>query len=471
MPSLIACAAGNRGLRKGASNSRMDHKLKHAMIMSNRVGRPGFTKIRILVALAMFGIACSKADNLGRADISVKALSTSNVFSINVTVAGDGVATPIVASLHNRNGQWGAIVENIPIGANRSFSAHAFDASRNKIFGGSASGVKILANATAHVFIYLQEETSSPVFMNHAPIIDSLSASSLSVAPSKQVFLGVAAHDPDPADTLVIAWKAACGSLDGATTRNPVWTAPSSEQDCRIEVTATDPHAAQTSAGLVVAVRADDSGGGNIVAIMNSSPVVSNMSADPYNLIPGESTTLTVEAIDPDLDPLSYTWHVIEPECIGTFGDPMAETTTFALDSNSTATACTFAVTVAGGLVGDHRGDTNFGELTIPVGPSPTPTNTGTPVIIGLAQSSDTANAGETVSLIVIAQHTGVPPLHLSYTWTAPLGTLGPQTDSPDDLSSEVQWTAPTPAEVGATVQVLVSDPNGATAGYIFAFR
>ena len=449
----------------------MDPKLNHLTIVSDRVDTPGFTRIWTVIALAMLGAACSKADNLGRADVSIKALSTSNVFSINVTVTGDDVATPIVASLHNQNGQWGAIVEHIPIGTNRSFSAHAFDASRNKIFSGSASGVTILPGATAHVVIYLQEEISSPTYVNHAPIIDSVAASSLSVAPGKQVFLGVTAHDPDPADTLVTTWKAACGILDGATTMNPVWTAPSSEQSCRIEVTVTDPHAAHTSAGLVVAVRVDDSGGGNVVAVFDDPPVVINMSAEPYNLLPGNSTTLSVEAIDPDLDPLGFAWSVVEAECGGTFGDPTADTTTFALVSDSPATACTFVVTVTGGLVSDHRGDTNFGEFTIQVGPPPPPTYTGGPVIIGLAQSSDTANAGETVSLIVTAQHTGIPPLPLSFTWTASLGSLGLQTNSSDNLSSEVLWTAPTPAEVGAMVDVLVSDSNGATAGYAFSFR
>jgi hypothetical protein len=449
----------------------MDSKLNHLTIVSDRVDTPGFTKIWTLVALAMFGAACSKADNLGRADVSVKALSTSNVFSINVAVTGNEVATPIVASLNNRNGQWGTTVEHIPVGSNRSFSAHAFDALRNKIFSGSASGVTILAGTTAHVVIYLQEETSFPTLVNHAPIIDSVAASSLSVAPGKQVFLGVTAHDPDPADTVVTTWNAACGVLDGATTTHPVWTAPSSEQTCRIEVTVTDPHAAHTSAGLVIAVRIDDSSGSNIVAVFNGAPIVSNMSADPYSLLPGSSTTLTVEATDADLDPLSYSWRVIEAECNGTFGDPTAETTTFALVSDSIATACTFAVTVAGGLVSDHRGDTNFGELTIPVGPSPTPTNTGEPVIIGLAQSSDTANAGEVISLIVTAQHTGIPPLQLSYTWTASSGSLSQQTDIPDEQLSKILWTAPTPAEVGATVEVLVSDSNGATASYVFDFR
>ena len=110
----------------------------------------------------------------------------------------------------------------------------------------------------------------------------------------------------------------------------------------------------------------------NIIALIDSPPVVSNVSADPYNLLPGNSTTLAVEAIDPDLEPLSYMWQVIE-------------------------------------LV--------------------------------------------------------------SYTWTAPIGGLSPQTDSPDNLSSQIRWTAPTPTEVGATDEVLVSDPNGATAGYVFAFR
>jgi len=449
----------------------MDPKLNHLTIVPDRVDTPGFSKIWALVALAMLGAACSKADNLGRADVSVKALSTNNVFSINVTVTGDEVATPMVASLSNRNGQWGATVEHIPIGTNHSFSAHAFDASGNKIFSGSASGVTILAGATAHVVINLQDETTSPAFVNHAPIIDSVAASSLSVASGKQVFLGVTAHDPDPADTVATTWKAACGILDGATTTHPVWTAPSSEQSCRIEVTVTDPHAAHTSAGLVIAVHIDDSSGGNIVAVFNVAPIVSNMSADPYSLLPGNSTTLTVEATDPDLDPLSYAWRVVEAECSGTFSDPTAETTTFALVSDSIATACTFAVTVAGGLVSDHRGDTNFGELTIPVGPSPTPTYTGGPVITGLTQSSDTANAGEVISLIVTAQHTGVPPLQLSYTWTASSGSLSQQTDIPDEQLSEVLWTAPTPVEVGATVEVLVSDSNGATTGYVFVFR
>jgi hypothetical protein len=160
---------------------------------------------------------------------------------------------------------------------------------------------------------------------NVAPVVDSLSASSTTVAPGGVVFLQVDGHDPDCPGTCDSS--AGCGqyiradlnhwTADGGTfenTDNGVSGSP---------FTSTTDWRAPATEGLytITAYLPDNGGflcGGRLTTTqdiqiqvttnLNQPPVVSSVTANPTELYPGESSDLTCVASDPDDDPLTYEW-------------------------------------------------------------------------------------------------------------------------------------------------------------------
>jgi hypothetical protein len=49
----------------------------------------------------------------------------------------------------------------------------------------------------------------------------------------------------------------------------------------------------------------------------NQNPEVIAVTAEPASLAPGQSATITVEALDPDGDALSYSWYASDGEILG----------------------------------------------------------------------------------------------------------------------------------------------------------
>ncbi|HZH79021.1 MAG TPA: RCC1 domain-containing protein [Archangium sp.] len=58
-------------------------------------------------------------------------------------------------------------------GANRTFTAEAFNSNGTKLYAGAATGVTILAKQTTAVSITLQEVKPPSPFQNAAPVINS----------------------------------------------------------------------------------------------------------------------------------------------------------------------------------------------------------------------------------------------------------------------------------------------------------
>jgi hypothetical protein len=79
--------------------------------------------------------------------------------------------------------------------------------------------------------------------------------------------------------------------------------------------------------------------------------------------------------------------------------------------------------------------------------------------VVAASQSATTAAAGQTVMLEV--QATDPEGAALSFSWIASAGTLA--TPSSADGTSAVTWTAPSPFDAPARIDVAVTDATGAT--------
>ncbi|WP_233601753.1 hypothetical protein [Corallococcus sp. AB038B] len=111
----------------------------------------------------------------------VQSASAASITQVTVGVSGPGMA-PITGALAKDGSGWSGTVSSIPVGNGREFVAKAFDAAGVLRFEGRASGVTIGAGQTT-VMLTLQDLEPPPPFDNDAPVIQSLTVSSSTVAP------------------------------------------------------------------------------------------------------------------------------------------------------------------------------------------------------------------------------------------------------------------------------------------------
>jgi Regulator of chromosome condensation (RCC1) repeat len=74
-------------------------------------------------------------------------------------------------------------------------------------------------------------------------------------------------------------------------------------------------------------------GNAGVTVNLDSYPVITALTANPAQIVPGETTTLSVMATDPDGDALTYAWST---PCPGTFSAPDSATTSFTLSASAT---------------------------------------------------------------------------------------------------------------------------------------
>ena len=354
-----------------------------------------------LVAFIVLGVACSQGDPdaKGSAKIAVKITQglQADITRMAVTV-GRGIGSPpfadiVQAMTRAAPGEWTTTVTDIPAGTGRSFRVDGFNASGTIIYSGTAS-TDIVAGATAQVYLLLQEVLPANEFANHAPVIDALTASASSVAPSGTVSLGVTAHDPDTATNqnnriVGYAWTATCGAFSDGAAATTTWTAPTTEQTCTLRVTVTDDCGIGTpacnssvSASLQVLVQTQivDAGTAEVHAYANTCPAIACLAAaEDFHYgadgkVDGYTASLTLTALDGDGDDLQYEWTSSCPAA--TFSSAVASTTTFSfLTPDALTTGCAVTVRVrdywpngtspVGSGLPPERGCVHTGTLTL----------------------------------------------------------------------------------------------------------
>jgi hypothetical protein len=443
----------------------------------------------------MVGCGKGKTANLGAASISVGAakLTLVDVKSVTVTISG-GISTPLTVPLVGSGSQYSALVSDLPVGTNYTFTASAKNASSVEIYHGAATGVAIIKNQTAAVIIDMNQVAPVVSISNEAPVIDSLTASSLLVAQGDTVTIKASGHDPDPGQTALLtsSWATTCGTLspqvdttgndttDGTST--VTFTAPLADGPCTVNLTVTDPNGVlKNVASLTIQVGAAAAvGSAKMTANLDTYPVISGLNATPVPLVKGAASTLTVTASDSDGDALNYLW-TVGPNangsgtCTGSFGSNTQASTTFTLDNTSTMAECTFLVRVDDGNYpdGTAKGGVITNHLSLPVSG---PVAQGGPVFGYDYQSQTTIKGGDVVGFALVANQ-GCAGANLNVTAVASDGTLiGASSPAALGLDPSVftvagTYTAPPNAENLPSVTITATGTcvaTGLTATHVF---
>jgi hypothetical protein len=130
---------------------------------------------------------------------------------------------------------------------------------------------------------------------NQPPVISSLTAESPTLVPGVETKITCDASDPD-GDTLTYTWTTTAGTITETYKTFIFWQAPGFVGESTVSVTVSDGKGHTASQSLQLNV------------VTNQLPVVNSVTASPATLKPGETSTVTCTASDPDGDTLTYTW-------------------------------------------------------------------------------------------------------------------------------------------------------------------
>lgn len=432
--------------------------------------------LSLLALTSAIGLSCADDSVVsdGSALVVARASSAGDVDEVRVTVSSSRLATTVSKSLAVAGNQYSAWIQNLPPGDDYTFTAVAVDGSLNVLLQGSVSRQTIARGRTASITIHLNALTKGkPTYASSAPMIDSVSATSLTASYGETLQFQATAHDRDPGDTalLTFQWTATCGEYKKvhSTPGNDVvgakslatYTAPLEGQRCTVSLLVTDPakHSAATSLEIVLKRAL---GQATIGIVANGAPVVSLLSASPGQLPVGGSTLVQAFASDPDAEALGYTW---SSSCPGLFDSTTLDTAKFTLAPESSATSCTFTVIVDDGK--DDEGNlrnASHNHLTLAVGEPSIEVSPG----FGVGYQSDDSFAdGQTVSFAIEAFDPANGPI--LYTWTASAGAA-PATAAPGELgfdgevfSAAATWTAPAGLPSTSLVTITVTATSSAT--------
>ncbi|NPC73551.1 kelch-like protein [Corallococcus exiguus] len=410
--------------------------------------KKAFTPLVLALAVSLLAGCSDSSKDTGsvRFAVSANQALAPDILYVLVTSSGPDIP-PVTVELTATHGVWGGIIGNIPAGPDRTFVAQAFNFSGDLSFEGVVTGVTINANQSTLVAITLQQLNPPPPFDNEAPVIDSLVASSTSVAVGGTIALTATAHDPNPGDTLSYAWNATAGSFSDTSAAATSWTAPGFTGIATLILTVTDSRGLASSVTLAVNVTADGEGEAELSLSFNSSPGVTALSASPTSLAVGETTSVSASASDPDGDSLAYAWSA---SCAGTWAQASSSSAQFTPSALPGGTCNNCSLTVA---VTDGRGGQNTGTVALCVRDTP-PANHFPPVIIRSYRSADTATSGQEFAYEVNA----IDPegSALTFSWEATAGWL--ELPLSDPFRSRVTWTAPSCASAPPSITVTVTN-------------
>jgi hypothetical protein len=325
------------------------------------------TAVFAIALVALLGAGCNKSrpqQQTGVARIVARLLTIDPAIArVTVKVSqGQGSAfNPITVDLAVSGPVWLGRVADIPAGTRRQFDVAAYDSAGNALYTGSAQS-DIVGGQVAVVSITIQKAMPPPI-SNSFPVIDSLAWSSDQMLPSEVVQLIATAHDPDVGDTITYRWLADCGTFDDATRPAPRWTAPAVEGVCHLSLDVTDNHGATTNAAFSLTVTRN-LGDAVVVVTLNSWPIISGVSGT-IRIGATMDGDLAAQAIDPDGDPLSYTWTSDCPGLVFNVSAPYAPATPhFTLPLP--AASCRVVLTVSDGKV--PAGTGTIATLYLPPG-------------------------------------------------------------------------------------------------------
>ena len=290
--------------------------------------------------------------------------NANSIAKIEVSIKASDITPNINAPLKKVANGWQGLIEMIPSGQDRLFTAMAYNGDGVLLYAGKAEKVEILSGKTSAVFIVLQQQTPPKPFDNTVPSIDSLTASSMVVGPQEEVELRASAHDEDKGDSISYSWTAQGGTLNSSNTASVKWTSPSDMGEYRLTVTVSDSKGASIAVSVNITVK-KDTGSAMIEASFNTWPQVSSVYAFPGRVKEGGKIALSVFALDSDNDKLQYKWNDDGGECTGNFNSESTSDVVWTAPSKIPSNnRCKLTVVVT-----DGKGGTIRGSIVIQVGP------------------------------------------------------------------------------------------------------
>jgi hypothetical protein len=344
------------------------------------------------------------------------------------------------------------------------------------------------AGGTLSVTLMLQQVAPPQTVNNHAPTVNSVTASAYAVnstaGMTDVVALRASASDLD-GDALSYLWSDNLlgGLFSADTTTSTSWTPPAGYAGpASITFTATDhPLAGTGGASSAVTLSLDvspNNAKGSIVTVVdvNTWPIIDGMGATNAQVEPGLSTNVWAFTRDPDGDLLSYVW---TDECVvgavtarGTIDlaagtvDPALGGAQILYTPAPGASSCRLTFSVS-----DGRGGRNTGTFFINVLAAP---NAYAPEFVAAQMAPSAPVAGGNVSFFAAAtQWNGTAYLSVtSYSWTA--SVAGGAFAAPATGSS-VTYTAPActslaPGVNAITVTATALGTGGLTSTFSFPF-
>jgi hypothetical protein len=139
------------------------------------------------------------------------------------------------------------------------------------------------------------EEAQPPPPTGNQPPVISLTPEEPIVIPGAETRINYDASDPD-GDKLSYAWETTGGTITAKYGEFIIWEAPDFVGEFTISVTVSDGKGHTVSQSCPISVQ------------VTQQPVVSSVTAEPAELQPEETSTITCDASDPDGDELSYAW-------------------------------------------------------------------------------------------------------------------------------------------------------------------
>ena len=140
-----------------------------------------------------------------------------------------------------------------------------------------------------------EEAPPPPPSGNQPPVINSLFPESPTIIPNAETKITCNATDAE-GDELTYTWTTTAGTITETYKTFIFWKAPDFAGEFEVSVTVNDGNGGEASSSCTIIVEATE------------IPVVDSMVAEPANLEPGETSTVTCNAHDPDGGELSYTW-------------------------------------------------------------------------------------------------------------------------------------------------------------------
>lgn len=460
----------------------------------------------VLGTVAVTGmVGCGKVDkNLvtGKGSASIQAslkLASSDVKSVCVTVSGGvptPLANPITVPLTGSGLQYSAVLSDLAA-SSYTFNGGAYastDCSGTALYANLAPATgAVTANGNVTVVLNLNQVDAPVGLYNEAPVIDTLSASALTIATDATATITVSGHDPDgttQTSGIKWGWNTSCATATVSPTTGlgasstVTFTAPHTDAVCQINITATDatdPSLVNNASLTITVGAATATGNAKVVANLNTCPVMTKLTASnlpiKVNYVGADKLTLSANATDVDGDAVAYLWTVVPnatgtPDagktCVGTFGDATAKDTTFTLTTGDIL-ECTFAVAVSDGKFADGTSKcTVANHLSLPVG-TDSMAVAGGPVLGYDYQSSPTIDNGQTVGFALQVKG-GCNGGQIDTAWTVEPSsiTITPTTPTALGLGSSPFTTAATivgtsgnpPAPVVTLTASCHSDPT-----------